>query len=94
MAEKAMVTKKPVVVGNVTSSDLILSQIRKIAAAHGFHCAVVVPLFDCDRFAGIPALFDEDIRIFTEDETTILVEMAAVYAGTKVRTIIGELETV
>ncbi len=75
MAAKAMVTKQPVVVGGVTYSDLILSQTRKIAAAYGFHGAVVVPLFDCDQFFGILALFDEEIRIFTEYETAILVEM-------------------
>ena len=77
MAAQAMVTEKPVVVGDVTSAELILPQTRKIAAAHGFYGAVVVPLFDCDRFVGILALFDDDIRIFTEDETSILVDMVA-----------------
>ena len=60
---------------DVTSADLILPQSRQIAAAHGFYGAVVVPLFDCDRFVGILALFDDDVRIFTEDETSILVEL-------------------
>ncbi|GIT43200.1 MAG: hypothetical protein Ct9H300mP11_11360 [Chloroflexota bacterium] len=53
-----------------------MPQTRKIAAAHGF-MALLRTLFDCDRFVGILALFDDDIRIFTEDETSILVDMVA-----------------
>ena len=40
MAVKAMVTKKPVFVDDVTSASLILLQTRRTTAAHGVYCAL------------------------------------------------------
>jgi GAF domain-containing protein len=63
-------TKAPVLLDDVTESDLILPQTRQIAAKHGFHGDAAVPLLADDQVLGGFFVFDAGVHQFTDEEVS------------------------
>ena len=76
IAGQLIATKKPVVLNDITESDLILSKTRLMAKKHGFHGTVGVPLLKQGEPVGVFFVFDRAVRRFTEDEISNLVGLA------------------
>ena len=69
-------TKAPVLLDDVTESDLILPQTRQIAENHGFHGTAAVPLLADDRVLGGLFVFDGGVRQFTDEEVSTIAGLA------------------
>ncbi|MCH8799687.1 MAG: GAF domain-containing protein [Chloroflexi bacterium] len=72
----AMATKKPLVVEDATTAEIVSPAQRSIAEKHDIHGAVAVPLLANDRSIGVLAVYDNKIRRFTEDEVSLLMAFA------------------
>ena len=67
-----MANQKPVVFEDISESEL-LSKVGHIRTArHGIHGFMAVPLMANDRALGVLALMDTRIRLFTDDEVSLL----------------------
>ena len=75
-AGQLITTKKPIVLNDITESDLILPETRLMAKKHGFHGTVGVPLLKEDKPVGVFFVFDRTVRHFTEDDIANLVDLA------------------
>lgn len=69
-------TKAPVLLDDVTESDLILPQTQQIAAKHGFPGTAAVPLLADDRVLGGLFVFDGGVRQFTDEEVSTIAGLA------------------
>ena len=68
--------KAPVLLDDVTESDLILSQTRQIAAPHGFNGTAAGPLLADDQVLGEFFVFDSGVRQFTDEEVSTIAGLA------------------
>jgi|TARA_B110000263_G_C14981387_1_gene361646 GAF domain-containing protein len=75
-AGQLIATKVPLVLDDVTESDLILAQTRQIAASHGFHGTAAVPLLAEDQVVGVFFVFAGRVRHFTDQEVSTLSSLA------------------
>lgn len=69
-------TKAPVLLDDVTESDLILSQTRQIAAQHEFNGTAAGPLLADDQVLGAFFVFDGGVRQFTDEEVSTIAGLA------------------
>ena len=69
-------TKAPVLLDDVTESDLILPQTRQIAAKHGSNGTAAVPLLANDQVLGGFFVFDGGVRQFTDEEVSTIAGLA------------------
>jgi GAF domain-containing protein len=76
LAAEAMFTLLPAVVDDVTTSEIIYPQTRRVAAKHGFGGSAAIPLQDGGQPIGVIIIFDGGVRLFTEEETSSLIPLA------------------
>ncbi len=77
LAAEAMSTNRPAIVDDVTTSEIIYPQTRRVAAKYGFRGAVAIPLLAGDYPIGVIIVFDGSVRRFTEEENSQLTALAA-----------------
>ena len=73
---KAFITKQPVLMPDATEADELSPEARAVVQDHGFHGAIVVPLLANDRSIGTLTVIDTRVRLFTEDEVSLLTAFA------------------
>ena len=90
----ALATQKPVVVEDSAEERLVGHNGRLNLKKHGLHGVVLVPLVANDRSIGVLNILDKRIRLFTEDEVSLLTAFAdqAALALEKAR-LLNEAET-
>ncbi|MCH8989916.1 MAG: GAF domain-containing protein [Chloroflexi bacterium] len=69
-----MSTKKPLVTEDYP--DLVPPEVRRILHEHGFYGSASVPLVANDRSIGVLTVTDNRVRLFTEDEVSLLTAFA------------------
>ncbi|MCH7737457.1 MAG: GAF domain-containing protein [Chloroflexi bacterium] len=91
---QVMATKKPWVSDDVTLDELVTAVGRHKNQEHGFHGTAAVPLLANDRSIGVLVVNDTRIRVFTDDEVSLLSAFAdqAALALEKAR-LLNEAET-
>ena len=71
-----MFTKKPYTTIDATNDELLTPESRRLAEKHGFHGLALAPLVANDRSIGVLHVLDTHIRLFTEDEVSLLTAFA------------------
>ena len=69
-----MSTKKPLITEDFP--DLVPPEVRRILHEHGFYGSALVPLVANDRSIGVLTVTDNRVRLFTEDEVSLLIAFA------------------
>jgi GAF domain-containing protein len=69
-------TEAPVLLDDVTESDLILPQTQQIAAKHGFHGTAAVPPLADDQVLGGFFVLDCGVRQFADEEVSTIAGLA------------------
>ncbi len=71
-AGHVMATKKPLVIDDATTAEIILPNTRLLAEKHGFYGVAAIPLLVDSEPIGALFVFDGAIRVFTDDEVAVL----------------------
>ena len=71
-AGHVMATKKPLVIDDATTAEIILPNTRILAKKYGFYGAAAIPLLVDSEPIGALFVFDGAIRVFTDDEVSVL----------------------
>ena len=71
-AGHVMATKKPLVIDDATTAEIVLPNTRLLAKNHGFYAAAAIPLLVDFEPIGALFVFDGAIRVFTDDEVAVL----------------------
>ena len=69
---RVLATQKPLVIEDAATSGSTVPQNVALAEKYGLHGLVSVPLIANDRSVGVLHVFDNRIRLFTEDEVSLL----------------------
>ena len=69
-----MSTKKPLITEDFP--DLVPPEVRRILHEHGFYGSASVPLVANDRSIGVLTVTDNRVRLFNEDEVSLLIAFA------------------
>ena len=73
---RVMATKRPIVTEDLAKGEGSGPSLRTLAQKYDYHGAVYVPLVANDRSLGVLILVDTHIRLFTEDEVSLLTAFA------------------
>jgi PAS domain S-box-containing protein len=76
MASHVMATMKPMVVDDLTTSDLPVEANRIAAEKHGLYGLAVIPLVVNAQPIGLLSVFDGNVRLFNDDEVSLLTAFA------------------
>jgi len=71
-----MATMKPLVLHDATISDWVIPQTRLLCKKNGFYGAAIIPLIANARAVGLLTVFDGNVRLFTDDEVSLLTAFA------------------
>jgi len=71
-SREILVSKKPLVTTDAAEEELISPAARRIVQESGYHGTVAVPLLANDQVIGLLYVTDTQIRLFTEDEVSLL----------------------
>ena len=90
---QVMAAKSPGIAEDFAIDERVPLGFRRLAEKYHFHGTAAVPLLANDRSIGVLVVFDEHIRLFTEDEVSLLMAFAdqASLALEKAR-LLGEAE--
>ena len=91
---RVLATQKPLVIEYAATSGSTVPQNVALAEKYGLHGLVSVPLIANDRFVGVLHVFDNRIRLFTEDEVSLLTAFAdQAYLALEKARLLNEAET-
>ncbi|MCI0811205.1 MAG: GAF domain-containing protein, partial [Chloroflexi bacterium] len=72
MVGHVMFTKKPYTTIDTANDELVAPEGRRLSEKHGFHGAAFSPLVANDQSIGVLTVMDTRIRLFTDDEVSLL----------------------
>lgn len=72
LAGHVMATKRPLVTEDITESEVITPEGRRLGQEYGFHGTAAVLLLANDQSIGVLAVLDKRIRRFTDNEVSLL----------------------
>ncbi|MCH8800173.1 MAG: GAF domain-containing protein, partial [Chloroflexi bacterium] len=72
VAGQVMAANKPRVLEDATTSEMVTPHNRLLAEKYGFHGIASIPLVVNAQAIGLFAVFDGSVRLFTEDEVSLL----------------------
>ena len=76
LAAVAMSANQPAIVEDATTSEVIYPKTRAVADRYDFHGTAAIPVRIDDKPVGVMIIFDDCLRTFTENESSILTGFA------------------